>query len=78
MTRNDFFEVAPEIFIQRGSGVPPLCLFEYFSYRTPAAVKCSNYGHRPVILSLDNHFAAVLDAREHAPHVTRKISFCDP
>ena len=77
MICDDFFEIAPEVFIQRDRRVALLCLFEDFGNGTSATVWRADYGNRPVVFLLDDDFVATFDASEGGTDVAGKLGFCD-
>jgi hypothetical protein len=74
---DDFFEVPAEVFIERHGRVALPCLFEDFGDGPSAAMRRTDDGNGPVVFQLDNHFAALLDPRQHRSHVAGKLGFCD-
>ena len=75
---DDFFKVAPEVFIQCDGRVATLRLAEDFRDGPSAAMRRTDHGNGPMVFPLDNHFASLFDLRQHRAHVARKLGFCDP
>ena len=74
---DDFFKVAAEVFIQRHGRVALPCFLQDFDDGPSAAMRRTDHGHGPVVFLLDNHFAALLDLRQHRAHIAGKFGFCD-
>ncbi len=75
---DDFFKVAPEVFIQCDGRVATLRLAEDFRDGPSAAMRRTDHGNGPMVFPPDNDFASLFDLRRHRAHVVRKLGFCDP